>query len=301
MDFLDINKDDMIDLLLNDNKIDVVRKAVIDDDYSNMIKRERLNYCTDEELLSIAKDEETLLQTLIKYDPSEKLIDLIVNDFIEYENAIKFFINNFMKKLSPANLEKLLKYTKYKELISDNIKTANNEAIVFLYKNDMIPTPTQEQLSIILPDRFQNVDIKTLSVNNMCIASYDRKFTEEELEYAINKILETKIDLYMKGSIDCLIHSQDIPDYYLNKMVKEWEYNISELWFKRLLTHQKLDSVIDYILENNKLNKDIICLIIKNKKTSPKKLIGLYKDYCGLILESGSKTLPVLDCHLHMC
>lgn len=301
MDFLDINKEDMIELLLNDNKVNVVRNAVMSDDYTGMIKRERLNYCTEEELILISQDEENLLLVLLKYDASDKLIDLVINNFIEYENVIKFFINSYMKRLNPTHLEKLIRYPKYKEWISDNLKEANDKATLFLYKNKMIPVPTQEQLAVILPDNFVGTDIRTLSLNSICIASYEKKFTEEELDYAINKIFETNIDLYMKGHIDSLLQSQAIPDCYLKKMVMEWDYNTSELWFKRMLSNQKLDSVIDYILDNFNLNKDAISLIIENNKTSPQKLIRLYKDYSDLIITSGSKTLPVLDCHLHMC
>lgn len=301
MDFLDIDKEDMIKLLLDDNKINIVRDAVMSDNYSDFIKKERLNYCTDEELQKIAKDEETLLSVLLNYDPSDKLIDLIISDFIEYESAIRIFILHYMKKLNPSHLEKLIKYPRYKELISDNLESANKKSTIFLYKNDMIPMPTQEQLNDILPSKFIDADIKKLSINNICVVSYERKFTLDELEYAINRIFDTNIDLYMKGNIDCLIQSQEIPDYYLKKMVMEWDYTPDELWFERLLDCQNLDSVIDYILDNFNLKKDAIKLIITNNRTSPKKLIRLYKDYYDLIVESGSKTLPVLDCHLHMC
>lgn len=301
MDFLDINKEDMIKLLLDDNKINVVREAVMSGNYSDMIKKERLNYCTDEELYDLANEEENLLLVLLKYDANEKLINLIINDFIEYENVIRIFIFNNMNKLNPKHLEKLIKYPKYREFISDNLKYANRESTIFLYKNKMIPVPTQEQLSVILPDSFVGADIRTLSLNNICVASYERMFTPDELDYAINRIFDTNIDLYMKGHIDSLLQSQDIPDYFLKKMVMEWDYTPDELWFERMLRCQNLDSVIDYILDNYNLKKDAIKLIITNNRTSPKKLIRLYKDYYDLIVESGSKTLPVLDCHLHMC
>lgn len=301
MSTLDIDKDKMIELLLKDNKVNVVRNAILKNDYDSMIQQERLNYLTDEELYNLAKDEDELVLVMMKYFANSRLIDIIINDFIDYERVIKLFINKYMDEIMPAHLEKLIKYPKYKECIMDNIDKANKEATIFLHKNKMIVNTTQKQFSIILPQSIIDADLKTLNLNNICIVSYERKFTPEELEYAIEKIFATNIDLHMKGYIDSILQSQDVPTYYLQKMIKEWTYTPDELWFERLLKHQNLDGVIDYILDNYRLEKDTIAIILGNNKTSPKKLLRLYKDYFDLIVKIQSKALPVLDCHLHMC
>lgn len=301
MDFLNIDKESLIENLIRDNKINVVREAVVNNDYEQMIKNERLNYCTEDELMKILSTEDNLISVMENYRLNSCIILRIFKDYLNYSKAVKKIIVDYIEILEPQHFELLIENPKYKSTIIEHNKKANYESTIYLSKKNMITAATSRQTAIIVGEKYINVDVRNLEYSKVLAAAYVNKFSKDDLEYVINMILGYKEDLKYKGGMDTILHTQEVPDKYLEKIVKEWEYTSDEPWFGRLLAHQKLDAIIDYILENVKLREKEIILILENKKTSPRKLIRLYEKYADIINTINPSRLPVLDCHSHMC
>lgn len=300
MDFLNIDTNTMIDILIKDNKIDVVREAVLKENFDELIQNERLNYCTDEELAKITENETNLINVISKYKLNEKIITMVLENFIEYTTAIKSIINEYMEILKPQHFEAILKNAKLKSVVMENSLRANDESVIYLHSKNMIPMADERQLAVIVNNDFKNPDIKTLTMEEIFVVAYIKKFTKEELDFVLDKIFEFTSDLQLKGSMDMMLQTQSIPDDVLVKIVTEWEWDLDDTWFYRMLIHQNLDSVIDYILDKGNLSEEAIVHIISNDKTSTKKLMRLYEKYSDIIIGMNPSKLPVLDCHSHM-
>lgn len=300
MDFLNIDTNTMIDILIKDNKINVVREAILKENFDELIQNERLNYCTDEELAEITENETNLINVISKYKLNEKIITMVLENFIEYTTAIKSIINEYMEILKPQHFEAILKNAKLKSVVMENSLRANDESVIYLHSKNMIPMADERQLAVIVNNDFKNPDIKTLTMEEIFVVAYIKKFTKEELDFVLDKIFEFTSDLQLKGSMDMMLQTQSIPDDVLVKIVTEWEWDLDDTWFYRMLIHQNLDSVIDYILDKGNLSEEAIVHIISNDKTSTKKLIRLYEKYSDIIIGMNPSKLPVLDCHSHM-
>lgn len=300
MDFLNIDTNTMIDILIKNNKIDVVREAILKENFDELIQNERLNYCTDEELAKITENETNLINVISKYKLNEKIITMVLENFIEYNTAIKSIINEYMEILKPQHFEAILKNTKLKSVVMENSLRANDESVIYLHSKNMIPMADERQLAVIVNNDFKNPDIKTLTMEEIFVVAYIKKFTKEELDFVLDKIFEFTSDLQLKGSMDMMLQTQSIPDDVLVKIVTEWEWDLDDTWFYRMLIHQNLDSVIDYILDKGNLSEEAIVHIISNDKTSTKKLMRLYEKYSDIIIGMNPSKLPVLDCHSHM-
>lgn len=300
MDFLNIDTNTMIDILVKDNKINVVREAILNENLDELIKNERLNYCTDEEFAEITRNETNLMNVMAEYRLNEKIITMIVENFIEYTTAIKFIVNEYMEILQPKHFEAILKNAKLKSVVVENNLRANDESLIYLHSKNMIPMLDERQSTVIVNNDFKNPDIKTLTMEEIFVVAYIKKLTKDELDFVLSKIFEYTSDLELKGSMDMMLHTQSIPDDVLVKIVTEWEWDLDDTWFYRMLIHQNLDAVIDYILDKGNLSKEAIVHIVGNKKTSTKKLMRLYENYSDIIIGMNPSRLPVLDCHSHM-
>ena len=88
MDFLEINKEMFISMLLADDKINKVREAIISSNYDGMFRCERLNYCSKEELLAIVKSKDKLKYVVDNYKLNDEIIDMIIEHHIDDEDMI---------------------------------------------------------------------------------------------------------------------------------------------------------------------------------------------------------------------
>ena len=115
MDFLEINKETFISMLLADDKINKVREGIGHGNYDEMFRSERLNYCSKEELLEIVANKDKLTYVLNNYMLNDDIIDMIIHHHIYDEAIILCIIVKYTNKLNPNHLEKMLKTIKYKK------------------------------------------------------------------------------------------------------------------------------------------------------------------------------------------
>ena len=301
MDFLKIETKDLIKLLLEDYKVNVVREAIMKDDYDSMIKAERLNYCTEEELSSICADINTVMYVLSEYKINIQIIEIFLDNFMENSKVVEAILDKYIDVLMPKHFELLIKNLKYKSWISSNISKVNDESTIYLHGKSMIPRANPRQTTLIVEHGMKDASVYNLKLDEIYVLSYIKIFDEEELRYILDKIFDLKVDLLMKGYIEDLMRTQTIPKDILYKVVTQWTYDCDETWFKKMLSSQNLDGVIDYILDNVPLTKDSIWCILKNKNTSTKKLGRIYDKYMELVVECNPVKLPILECNVHMC
>lgn len=301
IDLLKIENEEMIKLLLDSNRIDAVRKAVLNNSFDEMIKDERLNFCSDSELREIARNQSILLEVMENYKITEKLIDIIIFEFSDYSQAIKIIISNHITLLKPKHFEVLLKNIRYKALIVDNMKYVLGESLIYLNEKGILYSPTYEQVAVKYGYEVEKTDVRYMTMEELNVVAFVEKFTDEELRFVLDKIFNCKTELEVVGYMHTMLQSQKVPDEYLIKIVTEWDISQGGGWFENMLIHQNLDSVIDYILENKKLTKEEALYVIENTKTSTRKLSGLYRQYSNIIKMANPKRIPVLDVHYHMC
>lgn len=321
MDLLKIEKNLLIKKLLEDNKVDVVRNAILSQDYDSMIKKERLNYCSDKELIKIVKDKSLLAFVINNYTLNDKIIDMIVDECFEDNNIISLLIVKFLNKIYPKHLDSLLKKMKYRKLILENNNKLNDESVIYLHSKNMLKKLESEQMLVVAINSLKDANPINVSGDKGCFLPYIKKYSDEEIEKVLLEIFEydnvADGDLYKKGYLDNLVGTQKLPAYAISKVVREWDYNVDEPWFEKILLFQNLEGILDYILENKKLTDNSIFYIINNKKTPKRELCRFYETHAKLIVEASihrglsknkknmnlelSSALPVLDCHNHLC
>ena len=300
MDFLEIDKDELMRKLIEDKKIDVVRNAIIDNDYENMIKNEMLNYCTDEELTVLAKDEDSFLDLMDKYSLNNKMIDIAIEKFSENTRVLKSIISEYTSHIKPNQLKILLNKDKLLKTIDELKDSFSDECYTLLIKNKLIKKRSNRQIVLEMDEELKNRDVREMPLNYLATLVYRRKFTEEEVDIAIDRLFKDNRELILKGNMDALLSEQEIPNDILIKITKEWKCRSDASWFKNMLKAQNLDCVFDYILKNVQLTGINKILLVENKKTSIKNLMRLYDIDISRVLESDSTKLPILDCHIHM-
>lgn len=320
MDFLEINKDTFISMLLADNKLNKVREAIISGNYDTMFRSERLNYCSKEELLEIVKNKDKLKYILDNYTLNDDIIDIILKYNINDESVISCIIEKYTNKLYPKHLEIMLKTIKYKKMILENKSELNDKSIIYLHSNNVLKKLDTAQVQIVLMNNLKDATAFDVVGDEMHFLPLMKKYSKEELDKVLSDIFKydnpIDKDLYKKGLLDNLTGTQKLPDDVIKKVVTEWEYNTDETWFEKLLLFQNLEHVLDYILDNKELTTLLIVYIINNKSTPKRVLCRLYDTYGDIIVKAsvqknfpGSKkrlafdsslAIPVLDCHSHM-
>lgn len=320
MDFLEIKKEVFIPMLIADNKINKVREAVISNDYHTMFRSERLNYCSKEELLDIVQNKDKLSYVLDNYLLNDNIIDIVVEHYINDEQVISFIIRKYTNMLYPKHLEIMLKTIKYKKMILECKAELNKDCIIYLHSNNMLKKLGAEQVVMVVMNNLKDATAFDAVGDDMHFLPYMKKYSKEELDKVLSDIFNydnpLDKDLYKKGLLDNLTGTQTLPNEVIEKVVMEWEYNIDEPWFEKLLLFQNLEHVLDYILENKELT-DLSIVYIMNNKNTPKRILcrlydrygeiivkaSIQKDYPGKkkrIAFNSSSAIPVLDCHSHI-
>jgi len=320
MDFLEINKDVFISMLLADDKMNKVREAIISSNYDGMFRDERLNYCSTKELLEIVKSKDKLKYVLDNYNLNNDIIDMIIDQHIADEDIMLCIIRKYSNKLYPKHLERMLITIKYKKQILEYKEELNEECIIYLHSNNMLKKLGPKEVTMVLMNNLKDATAFDVVGEEIHFLPHIKKYTKEELDKVLSDIFEydnpLDKDLYKKGLIDNLTGTQKLPDEVIKKIVMEWEYNIDEPWFEKLLLFQNLEPVFDYILENKQLTSLSIVYMMNNKSTSKRVLCRLYDTYGDVIVKAsmqnnflGSKkrivfesslAVPVLDCHSHI-
>ena len=298
---LTMDIDDLIKLLIADNKINAVREAVISDGYKQLMHKERLNYCTKEELMEIIKDE-NVMSIMVEYEFNDEIIDCIVDEFPENMEIVKKMVSVYVHKLKPRHIDILFTNVKIKNLILSHQARLCDETCIYLHSKGLLKNLTYHQKDIIVSDSKKDCDIKSLKLVEITAITYNKTFTPEEVDIVLDMIfsLDMKYDLKTKGNMEMILSTQEVPDYALKKIITEWKYDLSEPVIESLLKKQKLDTVLDYILDNHTVGAKTVECILNNSKTSTKKLSRLYEKYSSQIVSSNPKKLPVLECHIHM-
>lgn len=294
-----MDKDSFISILIKNNRIDTVREIVVSDSFTTVFKRERLNYCSESELRYILEDERFFLKVLDEYALSPKMLDLIFESDYLNRSSKKAVIEQYFQKLKPNHVETMLNDRDYMDLIvkQDNLDPYTQ---IFLNNKGILKKLSLEALSIRSIESNKNVDIKSIdSIKRIVVSCYARKWSEEEVVVAVEKILALPEEFESQGYMDNLMNKQLIPDKYLMKMLIEWDYDGREEWFLKMLSYQKLDNIIDIIVDNVELTDEAIVQIFSNKNTSTSTLARLYEKYESVVLSSKIVMLPILDIHKH--
>lgn len=294
-----MDKDSFISILIKNNRIDTVREIVVSDSFTTVFKRERLNYCSESELRYILEDERFFLKVLDEYALSPKMLDLIFESDYLNRSSKKAVIEQYFQKLKPNHVETMLSDRDYMDLIvkQDNLDPYTQ---IFLNNKGMLKKLSLEALSIRSIESNKNVDIKSIdSIKRIVVSCYARKWSEEEVVVAVEKILALPEEFESQGYMDNLMNKQLIPDKYLMKMLIEWDYDGREEWFLKMLSYQKLDNIIDIIVDNVELTDEAVVRIFSNKNTSTSTLARLYEKYESVVLSSKIVMLPILDIHKH--
>lgn len=320
MDFLEIKKEVFIPMLIADNKINKVREAVISNNYDAMFRSERLNYCSKEELLEIVQNKDKLNFVLDNFLLNDNIIDIIVDHHINDEGIISFVIRKYSNRLYPKHLEIMLKTIKYKKMILECKSELNKECIIYLHSNNMLKKLGAEQVVMVVMNNLKDATAFDAVGDDMHFLPYMKKYSKEELDKVLSDVFEydnpLDKDLHKKGLLDNLTGTQKLPDDVVKKVVMEWDYNIDEPWFEKLLLFQNLESVLNYILDNKELTDLSIVYIMNNKNTPKRILCRLYDTYGEIIVKASiqkdfpggkkkiafnsSSAIPVLDCHSHI-
>lgn len=294
-----MDKDSFISILIKNNRIDTVREIVVSDSFTTVFKRERLNYCSESELRYILEDERFFLEVLDEYALSPKMLDLIFESDYLNRSSKKAVIEQYFQKLKPNHVETMLNDRDYMDLIvkQDNLDPYTQ---IFLNNKGILKKLSLEALSIRSIESNKNVDIKSIdSIKRIVVSCYARKWSEEEVVVAVEKILALPEEFESQGYMDNLMNKQLIPDKYLMKMLIEWDYDGREEWFLKMLSYQKLDNIIDIIVDNVELTDEAVVQIFSNKNTSTSTLARLYEKYESVVLSSKIVMLPILDIHKH--
>lgn len=294
-----MDKDSFISILIKNNRIDTVREIVVSDSFTTVFKRERLNYCSESELRYILEDERFFLKVLDEYALSPKMLDLIFESDYLNRSSKKAVIEQYFRKLKPNHVETMLNDRDYMDLIvkQDNLDPYTQ---IFLNNKGILKKLSLEALSIRSIESNKNVDIKSIdSIKRIVVSCYARKWSEEEVVVAVEKILALPEEFESQGYMDNLMNKQLIPDKYLMKMLIEWDYDGREEWFLKMLSYQKLDNIIDIIVDNVELTDEAVVQIFSNKNTSTSTLARLYEKYESVVLSSKIVMLPILDIHKH--
>lgn len=294
-----MDKDSFISILIKNNRIDTVREIVVSDSFTTVFKRERLNYCSESELRYILEDERFFLKVLDEYALSPKMLDLIFESDYLNRSSKKAVIEQYFQKLKPNHVETMLNDRDYMDLIvkQDNLDPYTQ---IFLNNKGILKKLSLEALSIRSIESNKNVDIKSIdSIKRIVVSCYARKWSEEEVVVAVEKILALPEEFESQGYMDNLMNKQLIPDKYLMKMLIEWDYDGREEWFLKMLSYQKLDNIIDIIVDNVELTDEAVVQIFSNKNTSTSTLARLYEKYESVVLSSKIVMLPILDIHKH--
>ena len=243
-----MDKDSFISILIKNNRIDTVREIVVSDSFTTVFKRERLNYCSESELRYILEDERFFLKVLDEYALSPKMLDLIFESDYLNRSSKKAVIEQYFQKLKPNHVETMLNDRDYMDLIvkQDNLDPYTQ---IFLNNKGILKKLSLEALSIRSIESNKNVDIKSIdSIKRIVVSCYARKWSEEEVVVAVEKILALPEEFESQGYMDNLMNKQLIPDKYLMKMLIEWDYDGREEWFLKKPLYQKLDNIIDIIV-----------------------------------------------------
>lgn len=294
-----MDKDSFISILIKNNRIDTVREIVVSDSFTTVFKRERLNYCSESELRYILEDERFFLKVLDEYALSPKMLDLIFESDYLNRSSKKAVIEQCFQKLKPNHVETMLNDRDYMDLIvkQDNLDPYTQ---IFLNNKGILKKLSLEALSIRSIESNKNVDIKSIdSIKRIVVSCYARKWSEEEVVVAVEKILALPEEFESQGYMDNLMNKQLIPDKYLMKMLIEWDYDGREEWFLKMLSYQKLDNIIDIIVDNVELTDEAVVQIFSNKNTATSTLARLYEKYESVVLSSKIVMLPILDIHKH--
>lgn len=294
-----MDKDSFISILIKNNRIDTVREIVVSDSFTTVFKRERLNYCSESELRYILEDERFFLNVLDEYALSPKMLDLIFESDYLNRSSKKAVIEQYFQKLKPNHVETMLNDRDYMDLIvkQDNLDPYTQ---IFLNNKGILKKLSLEALSIRSIESNKNVDIKSIdSIKRIVVSCYARKWSEEEVVVAVEKILALPEEFESQGYMDNLMNKQLIPDKYLMKMLIEWDYDGREEWFLKMLSYQKLDNIIDIIVDNVELTDEAVVQIFSNKNTATSTLARLYEKYESVVLSSKIVMLPILDIHKH--
>ena len=293
-----MDKDSFISILIKNNRIDTVREIVVSDSFTTVFKRERLNYCSESELRYILEDERFFLKVLDEYALSPKMLDLIFESDYLNRSSKKAVIEQYFQKLKPNHVETMLNDRDYMDLIvkQDNLDPYTQ---IFLNNKGILKKLSLEALSIRSIESNKNVDIKSIdSIKRIVVSCYARKWSEEEVVVAVEKILALPEEFESQGYMDNLMNKQLIPDKYLMKMLIEWDYDGREEWFLKMLSYQKLDNIIDIIVDNVELTDEAVVQIFSNKNTATSTLARLYEKYESVVLSSKIVMLPILDLSL---
>ena len=294
-----MDKDSFISILIKNNRIDTVREIVVSDSFTTVFKRERLNYCSESELRYILEDERFFLKVLDEYALSPKMLDLIFESDYLNRSSKKAVIEQYFQKLKPNHVETMLNDRDYMDLIvkQDNLDPYTQ---IFLNNKGILKKLSLEALSIRSIESNKNVDIKSIdSIKRIVVSCYARKWSEEEVVVAVEKILALPEEFESQGYMDNLMNKQLIPDKYLMKMLIEWDYDGREEWFLKKPLYQKLDNIIDIIVDNVELTDEAVVQIFSNKNTATSTLARLYEKYESVVLSSKIVMLPILDIHKH--
>ena len=294
-----MDKDSFISILIKNNRIDTVREIVVSDSFTTVFKRERLNYCSESELRYILEDERFFLKVLDEYALSPKMLDLIFESDYLNRSSKKAVIEQYFQKLKPNHVETMLNDRDYMDLIvkQDNLDPYTQ---IFLNNKGILKKLSLEALSIRSIESNKNVDIKSIdSIKRIVVSCYARKWSEEEVVVAVEKILALPEEFESQGYMVNLMNKQLIPDKYLMKMLIEWDYDGREEWFLKMLSYQKLDNIIDIIVDNVELTDEAVVQIFSNKNTATSTLARLYEKYESVVLSSKIVMLPILDIHKH--
>lgn len=294
-----LDKDTLINNLIRDNKISSIRNYLINNNTidEGIVYEYGFPYLCDEKMMSIIANRIDTLNVLNTYNITGSFVDLVIDSFIDDSEIISLLISKHSHILDVSQCNLLVKYSMYSELLASHQNSLNDDVILNLYKKGYLTEIDKSKLHLVVGAPLVEKPMESLTMEQIGVVAIVRTLTNEELEYVLNKILSSPDELFQKGYIEILMMTQQIPSKFLTEIVCGWKYTSGERWFVQMLRYQNLDDVLDYILDNYKLEYLALAELSKNTATSTNKLARLYDEYLDAITDIKQHNLPFLECH----
>lgn len=292
---LEMNRQQLIDKLIEDNKKRIVRESIISGKIEMLEIEQYTNYASKEEMLSIFLNKKKCMEYINVFKLNREWFEFLFNKYFkeDYDDDIAEII--LSKQAYYFEIEDLL-YVKesiphFREKIFNNdiVKQYNGRVLAYLCNNklanDRVIYELYERIGEENSAYCQFND--SYSIETMQSAMMNRVLTNEEIDYYVERVAKEDAFIF-KGAIGILFASQVVKTKHLRMALDIFEFehllpgrNILELprWLLGLLRLQNLDEVMDILISKMDGDKILIDQILQyNTRTSSTVLLKLVNE-----------------------
>ena len=312
---LKINKMDLIDKVIADNRKSVVRELVKKGKINDIITLEYCNYADDLEMLEILSSKTSCIEFMRTIKLNKTWFDFVFDKYCRIELDVDildvmveyqpygFDIEQFdlISDKTPAFKERLMSLNIIKKLNPHLLGALNDrkqvpESVIYDLTDDIAQ-------AVCLGKKFEpGVRIPMLQVIMTM-----RKITEDECNFYVNTIKEKDEFTYI-GGLGVLLTSQEVKEDIVVealrvgkiKMLPKNRADVDkvERWVLGILKKQNLDNILDLVLDKIENNEYLIEEILEhNKATSTKTLLKLATKYKNIAYNFNNTGYPILESH----